>query len=310
MKKFFITIDTEGDNLWNWHSGQKINTENVKFLPRFQLMAEEYGFKPIWLSNYEMLSDSKYIDFICNVEDKKTGELGMHLHAWNNPPYYELNKVRDSQPYLIEYPLEIMRKKIYTLTEFIKKRTGTCPISHRAGRWAMNQIYFDLLSEFGYKIDCSYTPHVNWNKSLGCVEDSKGSDYTKVSEEPFYINTKNNKKILEIPMTIRIKHKMYLHEKSYLKNYAASIYHMFFGKICWLRPNGYNLEEMISILDEEKKNDYVMFMIHSSELMPGGSPTFRTRESIEKLYSDLKQLFRYASKYYCGSTFKEYINKV
>ena len=36
MKYFIITIDTEGDDQWNWKYGSKITTENVKYLPRFQ----------------------------------------------------------------------------------------------------------------------------------------------------------------------------------------------------------------------------------------------------------------------------------
>lgn len=31
MKKFLITIDTEGDNLWEWKNGEKIYTENTLY---------------------------------------------------------------------------------------------------------------------------------------------------------------------------------------------------------------------------------------------------------------------------------------
>lgn len=35
---FLITIDTEGDNLWQNHD--RIATENTRFLPRFQALCE------------------------------------------------------------------------------------------------------------------------------------------------------------------------------------------------------------------------------------------------------------------------------
>lgn len=35
---FLITIDTEGDNLWQNHD--RITTENTRFLPRFQALCE------------------------------------------------------------------------------------------------------------------------------------------------------------------------------------------------------------------------------------------------------------------------------
>ena len=49
---FIITLDTEGDNLWE--SGPVITTQNTRFLPRFQALCEKYSFKPVWLTNYEM----------------------------------------------------------------------------------------------------------------------------------------------------------------------------------------------------------------------------------------------------------------
>ena len=49
-----------------------------------------------------------------------------------------------------------------------------------------------------------------------------------------------------------------------------------------------------------------MFMLHSSELMPGGSPTFRTEAQIEHLYRELAAIFSKArSLGYTGATFRE-----
>ena len=67
MKYFIITIDTEGDNLWDWRIGKIINTENVSYLNRFQELCNTFSFKPVWLTNYEMLSDQRYVNFIKNV---------------------------------------------------------------------------------------------------------------------------------------------------------------------------------------------------------------------------------------------------
>lgn len=51
------------------------------------------------------------------------------------------------------------------MTELIREKFGFVPVSHRAGRWAMNREYFRLLHKYGYKIDCSYTPGINWRQS-------------------------------------------------------------------------------------------------------------------------------------------------
>ena len=53
-----------------------------------------------------------------------------------------------------------------------------------------------------------------------------------------------------------------------------------------------------------------MFMLHSSELMPGGSPTFRDEGAIEHLYRELNAIFaRAQSLGYVGATFREELEK-
>ena len=87
---FIITIDTEGDNIWR--KPQTINTENSKYLPRFQQICEKYNLKPVYLTNWEMVNCPVFRDFARDVIKRNVAEIGMHLHAWNSPPYYDLTK--------------------------------------------------------------------------------------------------------------------------------------------------------------------------------------------------------------------------
>ena len=64
MIPFFITIDTEGDALWDDPSIDQIKTENSLWIPKFQELCEKYGFIPIWLTDYEMIEDDRYVDYI------------------------------------------------------------------------------------------------------------------------------------------------------------------------------------------------------------------------------------------------------
>jgi hypothetical protein len=50
----------------------------------------------------------------------------------------------------------------------------------------------------------------------------------------------------------------------------------------------------------------VEFMVHSSELMPGGSPRFRTAAAIERLYASLEVLFEELSAWCRGMTLAEF----
>lgn len=284
-KYFIITIDTEGDNLWEWKEGTPIGTENAKYLSRFQKLCNQYQFKPTWLANWEMVNDDRFVAFAKDYLEKKQCEIGMHLHAWNTPPYYELPRGENAGlSYLIEYPEDVMREKIITMTNIIEEKFGKKPVTHRAGRWGMNDAYFKLLQEQGYIADCSITPYVNWSSSVGQTPYFAGPDYS--GERP---TISFRQGITEIPVTT-----LWLEERN---------------GVLWLRPSRRNLQEMLYVIEQnyQSDNDYLMFMLHSSEMMPGGSPTFKTEGGIEILYEHLDTIFKEISKNYVGVGLEEYM---
>ncbi|WP_414147863.1 deacetylase [Erwinia sp. BNK-24-b] len=308
---FLITIDTEGDNLWRNRSGH-ITTKNAGYLSRFQELCEKYTFKPTWLTNYEMAIDPIYIDFARDVIARGQGEVGMHLHAWNSPPAYELtDNDWQHQPYLIEYPHEEMRKKVSFMTELLEKTFSTKMLSHRAGRWAFDEYYAQLLIEHGYQVDCSVTPGVNWQFSPGAPQGKGGSNYTHFPRSAYYLDANDisrpgKSSLLEVPMSIQYKH-------SGLMNAVKQGYDRLRGKrrspsVHWLRPTGGNVEQMTGVAQKTLAGgaDYVEFMLHSSEFMPDGSPTFKTAEDIDRLYDDLEQLFIWLQSRTQGMTLAEY----
>ncbi len=283
MKRFFIiTVDTEGDNLWDYREGDMIRTENALAIPRFQDLCEQYGFKPVYLTNYEMIRDDRFVEYIKTKAEAGLCEVGIHIHAWNNPPFFELKQEYKGNPYLIEYPYSVMKEKFAMTYNLIKKRIGIAPVSHRAGRWVMNDDYFNLLKEFDIRIDCSYTPMVSWvnspGQSLAC-----GCDYSCAPKEPHVL-----KGVLEVPMTIR---KLRYCSGESLKHRVRTLIS---GKTVWLRPALSSLQDMkklCHVVSKEKETDYIEFMIHSSELLAGGSPYFKTETAIHSLFSDMNQLF-------------------
>jgi hypothetical protein len=311
MKHFIITIDTEGDNLWEHRLGDPIATKNSQYIPRFQKLCNEYNFKPVYFTNYEMVNDDFLVNFLVSELDKGNCEIGLHPHAWNNPPNYELpvNGERYGQSYLIEYPISIMRQKIEILYNLLRKKFNTDIVSHRAGRWAMNQDYFDILAEFGLKIDCSVTPHISWENAYGLSPGSKGTDYAMYPENSYIVKTSSTD-ILEIPVTIRHLH--VLPHTIRIRPFLPAVKRFITGKTVWLRPNGNNLQDMLLLINtiQTSKTNYLMFMLHSSELMPGGSPTFKTAESIECLYRDLEIIFDKIIENFKGITIKNYCESV
>ncbi|MDC9588603.1 polysaccharide deacetylase family protein [Xenorhabdus sp. XENO-10] len=310
LPAFIITIDTEGDDLWQ-NNGQ-ISTKNTHYLPRFQNLCERFGFKPVWLTNYEMVMDDSYIEFAKDVIARNTGEIGMHLHAWNSPPIVPLtDDDMNYKPYLIEYSEDQIKAKISFITNLLEEKLQTKMLSHRAGRWAFNEYYAQLLVEYGYQVDCSVTPKVNWNFTKGNPNGNGGTDYSDFPDYAYFmdmqdISIEGDSPLLQVPMSIQYKHSPFM-------NFIKQKYDYLRGKqrspsVNWLRPKGGNLEQMKTVIQQTLANgsDYVEFMLHSSEFMPGGSPTFHNEEQIELLYRDLEGLFEFLKPLVQGMTLAEY----
>lgn len=297
MRYFIITVDTEGDNLWSYHKGEDIETQNSFYIPRFQELCEKFGFKPVYLANYEMVNDPDFVEYIKPKVLSEKCEVGIHVHGWNNPPIYDLKGNCGGNAFLVEYPDEIMDEKFKLTYDLITTKFGKSPVSHRAGRWIMDDRYFKLLEKYKIKVDCSYTPSVSWMNTKG-DKRSFGCDYSQVPCNAHYIG-----EVLEVPMSIN-KTRIMLKCESI----ESTIKHLIKGKSIWLRPTSSSLKEMKWLINSDpNKDNYVEFMIHSSELMPSGSPYFKKKEDIDKLFRTLEKLFLYVlQKGYIGCTLEEY----
>lgn len=308
---FLITIDTEGDDLWSRPSG-KVGTQNALFLPRFQALCERYGFKPTYLTNYEMAMSEAYCEFARDAVSRGTAEVGMHLHAWDSPPERPLTaEDHRHHPFLVDYPLEAMREKVAFMTQLLSDKFGVAMRSHRAGRWAFDERYAALLVDYGYCVDCSVTPGVSWAEATG-APGRVGTDYTHFPEQPYFLDLQDisrpgDSNLLELPMTIG---------RSAWHRANPKVYDGLLGKVlrrvspelCWLRPNGRNLPGMIKLVDQcaADGREHLEFMLHSSEFMPGGSPVFPDEASIERLYEHMDALFAHIASRFSGATLSEF----
>lgn len=298
-KAFIITIDTEGDNLWNWEEGAPISTENAKYIPRFQELCEKYGFKPVYLTNYEMAQNDEWVKYAKSKESMGLCEIGMHIHAWNSPPEYPLARTFSGNPYITEYPAEIIEDKISNLTHYLENRFEIKMVSARSGRWATNDDYFKSLKSCDYKVDCSMTPDLDLSTIHGATV-AGGNDYRAIKRYPHCLPSG----IIEVPMTTKkIRH----WANGSFKHSVAS---MLRGDRLWLRPHRKSFDELVLLSKsvDQEKNGYLEFMMHSSELMPGGSPYFKSAEEVEKLYEVLNQYFAWiANNGYSGETLYHYV---
>jgi len=308
---FLITIDTEGDNLWAHPCN--ITTENAKHLVRFQSLCESYGFKPTYLTNYEMAVCPVYREFALDVIHRGAAEIGMHLHAWNSPPLIPLTADDYRfQPYLTEYPEPVMREKIHVMTRMLEEQFQISPASHRSGRWAFNEVYARLLSEAQYKVDCSVAPKTSYKGCLGDPNGTGGPDYTQFPDSPYFLNLDNigvpgDSQLLELPVTIMDFRPAWARGIS-RRSLLGRVVNRLSPAAARLRPDGKNLGAMLRIVRQaiKERRSYVEFMLHSSELMAGGSPSFPDAQHIETLYQHLEEFFNEVRGSFTGATLTEF----
>lgn len=314
---FIVTVDTEGDNLWG--RPRAITTRNAAYLPRFQRLCEKFHFKPVYLTNYEMAMSDEFVDFARDVASRGACEVGMHLHAWNSPPLEALTGDDFShQPYLIEYPDRLMREKVRTMTRLLEDRFGRRIVSHRAGRWAFDARYADMLLDEGYLVDCSVTPGVDWSAMPGDPAGSGGSDYTSFPDRPYWLASPDISKgssagLLEVPMTVLPSGLFRRWPWAYrLPHHLRRIVRRISPERRWLCPvpllEKHNLGAMLQLARRARDESppHLEFMLHSSELMPGGSPMFRGAAQVDRLYESLEILFEELARSCRGMTLAEF----
>jgi len=110
---------------------------------------------------------------------------------------------------------------------------------------------------------------------------------------------------LELPVTIlylnseKIRKKLYsLTIKTRINSITGIMNRLKIGPL-WLRPFPYmSTKDLIGVCKKAKTKriGYIEMMLHSSELMPGGSPYFPDDISISKLFIKIEKLFRYLDK--------------
>ena len=309
---FIVTVDTEGDDIWS--RPREISTRNARFLPRFQILCERFGYRPVYLTNYEMANCAEFIEFARDVLRRNAGEIGMHLHAWNSPPLIPLTDDDFRyQPYLTEYPDEVMREKIKVMTVLLEERFDRRVVSHRGGRFGFDGRYAAMLLEQGYRVDCSVTPGVDWGTTPGAPGGCGGPDYRGFPGRPYFLDPADiaapvRGGLLEVPVTIGASGLLRAAPWTYRLPLAGPIFNRISPMRSWAYPGENGLAGMLRAARAARAQGAVCveFLVHSSELMPGGSPRFRGAPDIERLYASLEVLFEDLAGWCKGMTLAEF----
>ena len=304
--KFIITIDTEADN--QWRQDGVLSLKNIYYLARLQKLCDQYNFPVTYLVTYEVANDENASFLLKKFQQESKSEIGAHLHPWSTPPNYEFEKDGKVQVFPSELDDNSLKLKLTNLTEKITEVFGQKPESFRAGRWGFDERLVKYLLYLGYKVDCSITPKISWINFKGLASGKGGPDFRLATVYPYYLSEQDicqigQSKLLEVPMTILYTGSLIREGGALAKKFVLmpnsivkKVLNKLFFRLKWARifpeTTIYDLKEMCYCA---RKNNLpaIEFMIHSSELMPGGSPYAKDEKAVEKIYKNLEYFFRY-----------------
>ncbi len=240
-KWFTVTIDTEGDRAcplfvrkWGHLTGRFSSV--LEGIPRLRSVWDSFAVLPVYLATDSVLSCSDCVE-VLRQEQEAGAEIGTHLHIGD------------------EFPCNVPeeRRHLEQLTNLYERAFGTRPSSYRAGRYGMSGNTLTALGEFGYKVDSSVTPHVDWSAQ-------GGPDYRQHPNQPYWEHG-----ILEVPITI-------LGARSWWPFGGWSKYR-------WLRPSVATAEHLRWIVDRACQTglEVLNMTFHTMELIPRASPYVRTQ---------------------------------
>jgi hypothetical protein len=300
--KLVITVDTEADNQWDFRG--VITLENLRCLPRFQALCEQFGFKATYLLAYEILRDKETIRLLRNWQDHSGAEVGAHLEPWTTPPFMaeeKENPARQWFPSLL--PGTWFGRKLRTLTEGIAESFGRAPRSFRAARWGLSGAMVGELVRQGYTVDCSVTPKTSWAENSGCTQE--GPDYRLAPARPYQLSVEDvcrsaESGLLEVPMTV-LYTGSFIREASQAARWfsllpATPMKHLLDRAVFrkkWLRISPESRRGDWRVIHRAAVRsgiDVLEFMIHSSELLPGGSPLTPTEREAISVFRSLEEM--------------------
>jgi hypothetical protein len=303
--KLIITVDTEADNQWKPVAGH-VPVENLRALPRFQALCEAHGFPPTYLCTCEVADASSFGSTLRVWHEGGRAEVGAHLHPWSTPPFTQWDLTDRGSAYPSELPAEVFTEKLDVLTTRVADALGQPPASYRAGRWGFSAAHVgDLLAQ-GYIVDCSVTPLVNWTDA-GAT--GRGPDFRKAPHRPYFVDRSDaaregDSDLLEVPMTVLHTNPLArrwpviseLQQRHRKKRVARMMDGAFDVSPQWLRPYPrMTLARLQRVVDTARalQLPVIELMLHSSELLPGGSPYNRTAADVDDVFDRLSGLFRY-----------------
>ncbi len=280
-----FSIDVEEEGLFRGrHPRHADGVSNVAELRRMEPLVGEFGLVPTLLLTHAAAGDPASRALLGQWAARHGADLGAHLHAWNTPPFEEGGETESTDPDLL--PDALLKAKIDTLMEAVRAIGGRTPTSFRMGRYHLTPTGARLLVAAGIRVDGSAVP---LRTEVG------GPDWFGSPADPYRMGTDAGP-LLEAPLTIvpvwpalaRLWHRTASRLPPGLRPRVLSAFRRFGA--AGIQPAWFSLPVMkLAARLHARRGGRVLHMhLHSSELMPGATPAFRTEADVDRLVARIR----------------------
>ena len=284
-----ITVDVEEEGLFcGKYPRVPPGVRNVQELSRLEFIPQEFGFPITFMVTYAVARDKGACRILRSWCERYKAEIGAHLHHWNTPPFINLPGQRPGDA--ASASTLPWQEKLISLLRAIREGLGVFPRSFRMGRFEVNSTIISLLRQHGLVVDSSKVP---LRQVVG------GPDQFLTPPDPHWLHPPNSPEgpLLEVPLTVvawstRISALTYRLSRL-MPDRQGELWRRGFSYVgtAGPQPTMYPLFSMCHgvRLHRRRGGEVITMYLHSSELLPGGSPQFPDELAVQGLVRKIRK---------------------
>lgn len=289
--RLLVTIDVEEEFDWSIFSRSDYKVRGLDNLCAFHDDCRSVGVIPTYLLSYTILDDSDFRRLFTRFLADGSAELGIHLHSWVTPPFWE--QANSFNSFQCNLPAHVERRKLETLCRKYEDCFGRAVNIHRAGRWGGAERTAAFLEELGIKVDLS--------PSAGYSETSSGGpDFTNLNGRPFLSGP--HKSVLTLPASA-INYlpgpdwvsRILFAGMEAIPTFGSLLAARPYGQAVRFSPEGLSTNFLQSMARQFTTRGFpvVVCTAHSTSLYGGGNPYVRDKDQATQLRININELLRY-----------------
>ena len=300
-----FTVDTEPDDQWAHAlpdgSLPPFTFANTRGLSRLRDFFRRHDAPVTWMTSYSVARDPESARLL-RATGAEGDEIAGHLHGWETPPFAPFDRM--SRPFIGEYDPAMRLAKHRSLLAAHEDAFGARPVSYRAGRWGVDAIELQHLSELGYLIDSSIPPGIDFRDRAGLRQ--LGPDFRSYLKRGG-LHPHRAGLLWEVPTSIvpigplgDKASAMAIARAAARRDEGSSAARVLSGalaglrlhRLIWIRPLKHPRAQLVQATRALLRRGVplVNVMFHSSEAFVGTSPLSRHAEDVERLYADLEAI--------------------